>query len=95
MIIERRPVIDIIDLEREVIARYPELEKDIEYYEIRAIMFDDDYNNDCYKEYFFGEDYKYEYPWQNEEKIKIENIIRAYLREVLPDEDHVIIDVSW
>ena len=95
MNIERRPVIDIIDLERDIIARHPELESDIEYFEIRAIMFDDDYNNDCYKAYFFGEDVEYKYSWQNEEKIKIENIIRAYLREVLPDEDHVSIDVSW
>lgn len=95
MNIERPPVIDIIDLEREVIARHPELANDVEYFEIREIMFDDDYNNDCYKAYFFGEDAEYKYPWQSEEKIKIENIIRAYLREVLPDEDHVIIDVSW
>lgn len=95
MNIERRPVIDVIDLEHEVIARYPELESDIEHYEIREIMFNDDYNNDCYKSYFFGEDIEYKYSWQNEAKVKIENIIRAYLREVLPDEERVIIDVSW
>lgn len=95
MNIERRPVIDIIDLEQEVIARHPELENDIEHYEIREIMFGDDYNNDCYKSYFFGEDIEYKYSWQNKEKVKIENIIRAYLREVLPDEKRVIIDVSW
>lgn len=95
MNIERRPIIDISDLEREVIAQHPEVESDIKNYEIREIMFDDDYDNDCYKSYFFDEDVEYKYPWQNEEKIKIENIIRACLREVLPDEDHVIIDVSW
>lgn len=95
MNIERRPVIDIDDLEQEVIARHPELENDIKYYEIREIMFGDDYNNDCYKPYFFDEDLEYKYPWENKEKIKIENIIRAYLREVLPDEERVIIDVTW
>lgn len=95
MNIERRPVIDIIDLEEEVIARHPELESDIENYEIREIMFNDDYNNDSYKSYFFGEDVEYKYSWQNEKKVKIENVIRAYLREVLPDEERVIIDISW
>jgi hypothetical protein len=84
-------VVEACDLEEAVSTRYG-----IEINEIRSLLFYDDYMNDCFKTYYFGEDDKYEgYSWQNEENIKTKNLINQFLRETFPNEQEVLIDVSW
>ena len=90
-IYEMFPVIEVSILERELKTQF-----DVEEYELRNILFGDDYQNDCYKSYYFAdnEEYTGKY-WQNEEEIRIRNLVNAYLRDILPDYTHVLIDVSW
>jgi hypothetical protein len=33
--------------------------------------------------------------WQDEEQIRYENMVKAYLQDILPDYQAVLIDVSW
>ena len=35
------------------------------------------------------------YAWEDEEHIRIRNLVNAYLRDILPDYTHVLIDVTW
>lgn len=86
------PVIDVTDLEDAIRIQFG---VDVEG-EMRNILFCDDYMNDCYKSYYFAEDEVYEYPaWQNEEHIRIRNLVNAYLRDILPGYERVLIDVTW
>lgn len=86
------PVIDVTDLEDAIRIQFG---VDVEG-EMRNILFCDDYMNDCYKSYCFADDEVYEYPaWQNEEHIRIRNLVNAYLRDILPDYERVLIDVTW
>ena len=85
------PVIEIGALERELKIQF-----DVEIDELRNILFDDDYQNDCYKSYCFADDEEYTgESWENEEEIRIRNLVNAHLRDILPDYTHVLIDVSW
>lgn len=86
------PVIKISVLENELKTQFDvEIEG-----ELRDILFYDDYPNDCYKSYWFAKDEIYEYPaWQNEEHIRIRNLVNAYLRDILPEYTDVLIDASW
>ena len=85
------PVIEIYTLKNELKAQF-----DIEVHNLRNILFYEDYQNDCYKYYSFVEDEEYtgEF-WQDEEHIRIRNLVNAYLRDILPDYECVLIDVSW
>ena len=86
------PVIDVTDLEDAIRIQFG---VDVEG-EMRNILFDDDYMNDCYKSYFFADDEEYTgASWQNEEHIRIRNLVNAYLRDILPDYERVLIDVTW
>ena len=86
------PVIEIGVLEDEIKAQF---DVDIEG-ELRNILFYEDYMNDCYKSYYFADDEEYTgKSWQNEERIRVRNLVNAYLRDILPDHERVLIDVSW
>ena len=88
---EMYPVIEVSALEREL-----EIQFDVEVDELRNILFDDDYQNDCYKSYCFAEDEEYTgESWQDDKEIRIRNLVNAYLRDILPDYERVLIDVSW
>ena len=64
--------------------------------ELRNILFYEDYMNDCYKSYYFADDEEYTgKSWQNEERIRVRNLVNAYLRDILPGHERVLIDVSW
>ena len=92
MIYTMYPVIDVCDLEDELKTQF---DVDIEG-ELRNILFGDDYQNDCYKSYCFEDDEEYTgETWENEEEIRIRNLVNAYLRDILPDYTHVLIDVTW
>lgn len=64
--------------------------------DICQLLFDDDYINDSYKRFYFKEMEEYHgYCWENEENIRLRNLVRAYLQDTLPNYDCVLIDVSW
>ena len=86
------PVIEVDALEIELKTQFGiDIEGDL-----RGILFYDNYQNDCYKLYCFADDEVYEYPaWQNEEHIRIRNLVNAYLRDILPDHEYILIDVTW
>ena len=86
------PVIDVTDLEDDIRIQFGVDVED----EMRNILFGDDYQNDCYKSYYFADDEEYTgESWQNEEEIRIRNLVNAYLRDILPDYERVLIDVTW
>lgn len=86
------PVIEVYVLEDELKTQFG---VDVEG-ELRNILFYEDYMNDCYKSYYFADDEEYTgKSWQNEERIRIRNLVNAYLRDILPDHERVLIDVSW
>ena len=88
---EMRPVIEVSVLEDELKTQFG---VDVEG-ELSNILFYSDYMNDCYKSYYFADDEEYKYSWQNEEHIRIRNLVNAYLRDILPGHERVLIDVSW
>lgn len=91
-IYEMYPVIDVTDLEDAIRIQFG---VDIEG-EMRNILFYDDYMNDCYKSYCFADDEEYTgASWQDEERIRIRNLVNAYLRDILPNYKRVLIDVTW
>ena len=86
------PVIAIEDLEDEVKRQF---DVDVEG-ELNNILFGTDYINDCYKRYYFRDDEEYHgYDWEDEEEIRICNLVNAYLRDTVPNYDAILIDVSW
>jgi hypothetical protein len=86
------PVIEVGILEDEIKTQF---DVDVEG-ELSNILFYDNYQNDCYKSYCFEDDEEFcGYAWQNEEHIRIRNLVNAYLRDILPDYTHVLIDVTW
>lgn len=85
------PTIEVRVLEKELKIQF-----DVDVDNLSGILFYDNYQNDCYKSYCFADDEVYEYPaWQNEEHIRIRNLVNAYLRDILPDYERVLIDVTW
>lgn len=86
------PVIEIYTLEDELKTQF-----DVDVAgELRNILFYEDYMNDCYKSYYFEDDEVYTgKSWQNEEHIRIRNLLNAHLRDILPGHERVLIDVSW
>ena len=86
------PVIEVYVLEDELKTQFG---VDVEG-ELRNILFYDNYMNDCYKSYYFADDEEYTgKSWQNEEHIRIRNLVNAYLRDILPEHERVLIDVTW
>ena len=86
------PVIEVGVLEDELKIQF---DVDIED-ELRNILFGDDYQNDCYKSYCFEDDEEFHgYAWEDEERIRIRNLVNAYLRDILPHYTHILIDVTW
>jgi hypothetical protein len=86
------PVVEIYDLEKELKTQF---DVDIEG-ELRNILFYDNYQNDCYKSYYFEDDEEFHGDaWEDEEHIRIRNLVNAYLRDTLPDYSRVLIDVTW
>ena len=86
------PVIEVDILENEIKTQF---DVDVED-DLRNILFGDNYQNDCYKSYCFEDDEEFHgYAWEDEERIRIRNLVNAYLRDILPDYTHVLIDVTW
>ena len=86
------PVIEVNILENEIKTQF---DVDVED-DLRNILFGDNYQNDCYKSYCFEDDEEFHgYAWEDEECIRIRNLVNAYLRDILPDYTYVLIDVTW
>ena len=86
------PVIEVDDLADELLTQF---NVDVGE-ELRNILFNVDYVNDCFKSYYFADDEIYTGKvWQNEEEIRIRNLVNAYLRDILPEHERVLVDVSW
>ena len=64
--------------------------------DIRKLLFGDNYNDDCYKAFWYDEDEVYTGSiYEDEEEIRLQNLVRAYLRDILPDYCWVLVDVRW
>ena len=86
------PVVNASDLEKAVNTQF-----DVEIEEIRSLLFDDEYQNDCYKSFYYADMEEYQ-DWMgdvDEEAIRLRNLVRAYLQDTIPDYTSVLIDVSW
>ena len=71
------------------------LQFDTDIDDICELLFYDDYANNSYKDFYFDEVEAYNgYFWENEEDIRLRNIVRAYLKDILPNCEYVLIDIS-
>lgn len=85
------PVIEVRVLEEELKTQF-----DVNVDNLSGILFGDNYQNDCYKSYYFVDDEEFHgYAWEDEERIRIRNLVNTYLRDVLPNYERVLIDVTW
>lgn len=85
------PVIEVRVLEEELKTQF-----DVNVDNLSGILFYDNYQNDCYKSYYFVDDEEFHgYAWEDEEHIRIRNLVNAYLRDILPDYERVLVDVTW
>lgn len=87
------PVVKIDDLAVELRLQYG---IDMDGCDLASFLFADDYQNDCYKSYYYGGKLIYEgESWQDEDYIRICNCINSILQDIIPDYVTVLIDVSW
>lgn len=96
MKVKMMPVVTARDLENAINLQYGE--DTIE--DIVSLLFCGDYANDSYKRLCFKEEYDDCYDPEcddpeDEEPIRLRNLVTAYLRDVLPDYDTILVDVSW
>jgi hypothetical protein len=85
------PVIEVRTLEDELLTQFG-----VACGDLASILFYDNYQNDCYKSYYFVDDEEFHgYAWEDEERIRIRNLVNAYLRDILPNYERVLIDVTW
>lgn len=90
-IFQMYPVVDAHDLEDAVNRQFG-----CEIDDMRNLLFGDNYSNDCCKTFWYDTDEVYTgSEYQNEEEIRLRNLVCAYLRDVLPDYCAVLVDVSW
>lgn len=88
---EMLPVISCYDLEEAVNLQY-----DCNIEDITLLLYGDDFANNSYKNFYFKELDEYKgYPWQDEETIRLINLVKSYLQDIFPHYDHCLIDVSW
>ena len=79
--------ISIYDLEKALVLQYGSEE----FSDLRNILFGDYYINDSYMSYCFDGGYDE----TDNENAHILNCINTFLQDIFPDEDTVLIDVSW
>jgi hypothetical protein len=85
------PVVNVDELEDAVNAQFG-----CEIAEMRNLLFSDDFSNDSYQSFWYDKMEVFEgRSWQDEEQIRLRNLVRAYLQDTIPDHDRVLVDVSW
>ena len=90
-IYENIPVVDMYELEKALNLQYGE-----NFNEIPVLLFGDDYMGGVCKPFFFDKMEVFSYPqWQNEEEIRLRNLVRAYFQDVFPERNMVLIHIYW
>lgn len=90
MNIEILPVVNVDELENEINRQY-----DVDY-DLRNMLFFDEYVNDCYKKFYYKDLEVYEgKPWQDADAITRRNVVKTYLQDILPNYKCILLDVSW
>lgn len=85
------PVVDADELQDAVNMQFG-----CEITDMRNLLFSDDYSNDSYQSFWYGQMEIFEgRSWQNEEQIRLRNLVRVYLQDTIPEHDRVLVDVSW
>lgn len=85
------PVVSANEIENELIAKGVSSKYA---YNVRQMLFDDRYVNDVYVSYRIVEDVCADDYTDKEEAMAVQEIIDM-LREVYPDAEYVLVDVSW
>lgn len=88
--IKRQPTVTIEDIEKELRNR-GKINQD--YYPLGRILFNDYYMNDSYVSLLIADDVYDDYI--DPEEGRIAQAIVEMLREACPDDEYVLIDVSW
>jgi hypothetical protein len=86
------PVIDVYDLEKAIEIQFGE--EVLAHYEMRQLLFGDQYINDCYMRYYFGDVFEAD-EFDDENQASVLNLINQFLRDEFPGLDAVLVDVSW
>ena len=92
-LISMSPIVNAFELEKAVNTRYG-----LNIDNIHEVLFDDHYYNNTYSSFDLDdiEEYDEEYMDPEEkEKVNLRNLIRVYLKDILPDWKYVLIDISW
>ena len=85
-----RPAFWVDDLAREMKELHPEENWD----NLRQVMFYDQYMNDVYVNFYFGDPWKYTgEEWEDETRCRMLNYIREYLMSIFPGQEEVLVDV--
>ena len=64
--------------------------------ELFPLLFGENYSDGIYKSFDFSKEEKfYGYRWENEEDIRLRNLVRAYLKDILPNHNEVLINIYW
>ena len=93
------PVIWVEDLHEALIAQYgPDFLNRND--NLRNILFDDQYCNDVAKELNIYDIEKWDdsyltYEWFDERQWRIRNCVLAFLQDLFPNQEYVMIDVTW
>lgn len=88
--IKRQPTVTIEDIEKELRNRGKIYQ---DYCPLRRILFDDYYMNDSYISLLIADDVYDDYI--DTEEGRIAQAVIEMLREACPDDEYVLVDVSW
>lgn len=93
MIFKTCKTVGIRDLEKDLQIQYGT------YIDISQIFFGDSFTNDSYMSLHFKADWDEEVTpdtdFKDMEEIVQRNLVRSYLRVILPDDDFILVDLSW
>ena len=87
------PTVNAFELEKAVNIQYG-----LNIDNIHELLFDDHYYNDTYSSFDIDEEEEYNEEYMDpkeEERIRLRNLIRGYLKDILPDWEYVLVDTSW
>ncbi len=90
-LITMMPIVDSYELQNAVNLQFGCDIKDID-----ELLFGECRPNDSYASFSFDCLEVYAYPrWQDEEEIRLRNLVRTYLQDILPDYSRVLININW
>lgn len=92
-LITMTPTVNAFDLEKAVNIQYG-----LNIDNIHELLFNDHYYNDTYSIFDLDEEEEYDEEYmdpEEEENIRLRNLIRTYLKDILPGQGYVLVDTSW